>query len=539
MLENIDRISQALEEDIQKLEGYEPANFELANKIQELKKLLDEIQSPELKAAIDRLNNALSKLDKDEIAEAMAQGSMSQEDLVKGLDRAIELLKQIKQDEKLRALVEEAMRLAEKETELSRELEAPNPDMEQSAREQSDIGEAMEKLKQEMEELAKESGDKDLAQALEEISRSMEKSGLEDMIGQSASMLRTKQTSSLRRLMRDIETELYKTADSLASAEQSFSSGKLADVTEKVRTNMHELLELSKAEEELSMRTGREPPGELAMKQQKVLDGTASVIDKLLAIAKESPFLTYRTSVDMGKSLRVMEQALRAFENNKPADGLAASKEALKLVNGVLRSLLVSEQSMCSGQGGMGSGSGMQRLRSLSGLQQAVNKSSEALYSQLDKVGRLSESEQQTLSRLAAQQEMVRKGMEEVSRAMGERRDVLGRVEEILKEMRGVEGSMESGQLNENVLKQQNQILSRLLDAQKSVQQRDYSGKRYSRPGKDFLERTSPPELPPEILRQSEKLELQMLRERTERYPDSYRELVEQYLRVLSRETKK
>jgi hypothetical protein len=258
------------------------------------------------------------------------------------------------------------------------------------------------------------------------------------------------------------------------------------------------------------------------------------VTDRLLDIAKETPFMTFKTSADLGKSLREMEDALRAFENRKTSEGVAASKEALRLVNDVLKSLLVAQQSMCSGQGGMGTGSGFQRMRSLSGLQQAINRDTEALYSRLDEVGRLSESDEQALSRLAAQQEMVREGMEDVARAMGERKDILGRIEDIIQEMRGVQGRMDSGRLDENLVKQQNQILSRLLDAQRSVQQRDYSGKRYSRPGQDLPGRTPPPELPRELLRESEKLELQMLRERAERYPDTYRELVERYLRALS-----
>ncbi|MBN1504421.1 MAG: hypothetical protein JW952_05085, partial [Candidatus Eisenbacteria bacterium] len=123
MLQNIDRIGQALAEDVSRLESHDPVNWELVDKIQELSKLLGEIQSPELRDAIDRLNAALAKLDREAMAEAMSQCSFSQEDLLQGLDRAIELLKQIKQDEELRALVEEAMRLAEKETELANELE--------------------------------------------------------------------------------------------------------------------------------------------------------------------------------------------------------------------------------------------------------------------------------------------------------------------------------------------------------------------------------------------------------------------------------
>jgi len=534
MLENIDRVSQALGEDVQRLQSHDPVNWELVNKIQEISKLLDEIQSPELRDAIDRLNAAVAKLDKEAIAEAMAQCSLSQEDMMQGLDRAIELLKQIKQDEQLRALVEEAMRLAQKETELGAEMESPNPDLEQAAAEQEDVGKALEQLKQEMERLAKEAGDEELSKTLEEISNSADKSGLKDMISQATGMLRSKKTASLRRLMRDIESTLYKMADSLAGAEQQYSTGRNAEVTEKVRRDIHELLEMSEAQEELSACVSNGSCGDLALRQQKILDGASSVVDRLLDTAKEAPFLTYGTSATLGKSLREMENALRSFEAKKTREGLASSNEALRLMNDVLKSLLVAEQSMCSGKGGEGTGSGLQRMRSLSGLQQAINSSTDALYSQLDKVGRLSESDQQALSRLAAQQEMVRQGMEDVSRAMGERKDILGRIEDIINDMRGVEGRMESGQLDERVLKQQNQILSRLLDAQKSVQQRDYSGKRYSRPGQDFPGRPSPPELPRELFRQSEKLELQMLRERSDRYPETYRDLVEQYLKALS-----
>jgi hypothetical protein len=133
---------------------------------------------------------------------------------------------------------------------------------------------------------------------------------------------------------------------------------------------------------------------------------------------------------------------------------------------------------------------------------------------------------------------MVRKGMEEVSRALGQRRDILGRLDEIVDDMKNVEERMSTKQLDQDLVHRQNHILSRLLDAQKSVQQQDYTGKRYSKPGKDFPDRQSPPELPRELLEQSEKIRLDMLRGKADRYPESYRELVEQYMKALSRSTK-
>ena len=186
----------------------------------------------------------------------------------------------------------------------------------------------------------------------------------------------------------------------------------------------------------------------------------------------------------------------------------------------------------------MGSGQGFQRMRSLGGLQQGINRATEDLYSAMIKQGRLSHSDEETLGRLAAQQEMVRKGMEEVSRAFGQRRDILGRLDEIIDDMRNVEERMGTKQLDQDLVHRQNQILSRLLDAQKSVQQQDYTGKRYARPGEDFPNRQSPPELSRELLGQGEKIRLDMLRGKTDRYPENYRELVEQYMRALSRSTK-
>ncbi len=536
ILEDVERLSHSLEEDIHKLENYSQANWELADKIQELASLLEEIKSPELKSAMERLQEAISRLDSETIAAAMEELSLTQEELLQGLDRAIELLKQIKQDEELRGLVEEALRLAEKETEINRQLGGESPNLDRARQEQSDISQALEQLSKDISELSEEASDAELAEMLKEASRSIQRGGLRDMMEQSSAMMRSRNSPTLRRLMRQIETQLFKLADDLASAEQRFSSGRAADITEKVRRSMHELLDLSKAQEELAACTGREPSADLALRQQKILDGTKTVTDRLFELSKETPFMTYRISTQLGEVLREMERALRSYEGKKTEEGLRGSGEALSLVNNVLMSLLVAEQTMCSGPRGMGMSGGLQRMRSLSGLQQSINMSTEALYSRLDKVGRLSESDEEGLARLAAQQEMVRKGMEEVSRALGERRDVLGRLEDIIEGMRDVEQSMRSQELDERVLRRQNQILSRLLDAQKSVQQRDYSGKRYSRPGRDFPDRASPPGLPEELLQQSERLELQVLRERTERYPETYRELVQQYLRELSKE---
>jgi tetratricopeptide (TPR) repeat protein len=537
--ENIDRFTQALEADAEKLQSYDPTNLELAQKILEIKKLLEAIKSPELKSAIEKFQEALSKLDMSQMEKALTEYAIPQEELLKGLDRAIELLKQIQLEEKLRAATEKAAELAQKQGEVGQKLDEKEPDFSKASEEQSDIGKSLEKLKEELEQIAKEAQNKELSRMLEEVSNSIGKAGLQDEISKSAEMLRSRQTAGLRRLLHKIEGSLHEVVDQLTRVQQDYSSNQLADVTEKVRRAMHELVRLSKEQEELSMSPGRESAQDLAMRQQGILEGTSNVADRLFEISKGTFFMNQGTSSNLGTTLRKMEKALRSFEANVKGDGLWTGREAYQSLNGVLASLLLAEQSMCSGQGaGMGIGQGFQRMRSLGGLQQGINRATEDLYSAMSKQGRLSHSEEETLGRLAAQQEMVRKGMEEVSRALGQRRDILGRLDEIIDDMKNVEEQMSTKQLDQDVVQRQNHILSRLLDAQKSVQQQDYTGKRYSRPGKDFPDRRSPPELPRELLGRSEKIRLDMLRGKADRYPESYRELVEQYMRALSGSTK-
>ena len=537
--ENIDRVSQELDASAEKLESYDPTSWELSQKILEVKKLLDEIKSPELKRAVDRLQEAMSKLDLSQIEKALADYSVSQEELLKGLDRAIELLKQIKLEEKLRAAAEKADELAQKQGEIGRELDKKEPDFSGACEQQSNVGQSLEKLKEELEEIAKESQDRELSRMLEDIAGSISKSGLLDKMSQSAEMLCSKKTPGLKQLVHSIEGSLHNIFDQITKAQQSSASNKLADVTDKVRRAMHELVRLSKEEEELSTCTGREPAQDLAVRQQGILEGTSTVADRLFELSKETVFMEHATAAGLGTALRQMEKALRSFDANVKGDGLSTSRQAYQTLNSVLTSLLVAEQSMCSGKGGgMGMGQGFQRMRALSGLQEGIYRSTEELYSAMGRQGRLSQSEEETLGRLAAQQEMVRKGMEEVSRALGQRKDILGRLEEIIDEMKNVEERMSSRQLDQDVVHTQNHILSRLLDAQRSVQQQDYTGKRYSKPGRDFPDRASPPEISRDLLGQSEKIRLDMLRKRTDRYPDSYRELVEQYMKALSRSTK-
>jgi len=120
-----------------------------------------------------------------------------------------------------------------------------------------------------------------------------------------------------------------------------------------------------------------------------------------------------------------------------------------------------------------------------------------------------------------------------VQRDEDARRTLLGRLEQTRKEMQEVEEEMRSGQPGDDLEERQTRILSRLLDAQRSVNRRDFDPQREARRGED-VSRPSPPPLPTALLRENDRLRFDMLKADADRFPAQYRAFIEAYLQRLN-----
>jgi hypothetical protein len=79
------------------------------------------------------------------------------------------------------------------------------------------------------------------------------------------------------------------------------------------------------------------------------------------------------------------------------------------------------------------------------------------------------------------EQEAVRKSLEQLNKeaqAGGEQKNMLGDLDKIAEEMKEVVQNLTQNNVNPETLRKQERILSRLLDASKSMRERDYEKKR-------------------------------------------------------------
>jgi hypothetical protein len=154
----------------------------------------------------------------------------------------------------------------------------------------------------------------------------------------------------------------------------------------------------------------------------------------------------------------------------------------------------------------------------------------------LGQQGQMTMEQRAQMARLAAEQAAVQKQLGELMNEFGNRSDILGRLDQLGEEMKKVVDDLARRQVDQRTIDRQQRILSRLLDAQKSVRRRDYSRQRRSRPGQVALRR-SPGELPAELEDVDEVLRRDLLQALSEDYPKAYQELIRAYFEALSRQT--
>ena len=94
--------------------------------------------------------------------------------------------------------------------------------------------------------------------------------------------------------------------------------------------------------------------------------------------------------------------------------------------------------------------------------------------------------------------------------------------------------NLQSQKVNNDLVKQQEKILTKLLDAQRSMNERDYEKDRKSDSGKNFA-RTSPSELNLDTEEGKNKLKDELIKSIREGYKKDYENLIRKYFEALEK----
>jgi DNA-binding Xre family transcriptional regulator len=148
------------------------------------------------------------------------------------------------------------------------------------------------------------------------------------------------------------------------------------------------------------------------------------------------------------------------------------------------------QNSMKKGQSGHGK-SKQPSLSQLNRMQQQLNQNMQKMRDQMQKQGNMSQSQKngmsEQLAKMAREQQMIRESLEKING--DENKDGTGRLgnlDKISKEMEQTVNDIVNRRVTDDLLKRQQQIQSRLLEAEKAEKQQEQDQQRESNAGKDL-----------------------------------------------------
>jgi len=534
----IDQAAQQLQQSIEDATERNAFDQDLMRKLNQVQELMEQIQSPEFKDAMRKMQQALENLDRRALERQMPEWRAENKDLVENLERTLDLLKKLREEEKLQELSKRAQ-------DLKAQQDALNQEHEQSAKqsgdskERKDLAERQQKAAEESKQLGQDT--KEQASKSEDEGQKQEMQTAAQELSQEAAEAQEKasqsteegQSSKAQQSGQQASEALQRAAERMKNmAQQSQSEQQQVDLAA-VRRAAQDLVSLQR-ESEGNLQSS-DSPKTTADRQTDLSEGTARVADSLSQLSRQTPFISPELSEALGRAISGLNESGREMANGNRQRGEEAGRNAARSLNQAILSLRAAEGAMCDkpGSGKNGSRPNPQRIGNISQMQSQLNQQTRSLAKQLSEQMRLSAGDREQMDRLAREQERIRHELEQVRSEEDSKRELLGRLQQTERDMKDVEEALRQGTTGGSLEEKQQKILSRLLDAQRSVNRRDFDPERESRPGQDIAG-ASPAEIPADLLRQSDRFRQDLLKSELDRYPAQYRSFVEAYLRSLN-----
>jgi hypothetical protein len=542
--DKVEEIQKNLEELIEKLDANNLISEEILEKYMQLQELFKEIATPELMRAMQNLQKALDKADPKQVRNALEQFKLNQEAFKKNIERTIELLKQVQLEQKLDQLAQKAKSLAEQQEKISNMLNNDkalgDKEYNQLKKQQAQQKEKLEQLQNDLKKFLQEPQLTKFPQAnqmLDSTHSQMSDPSLSEQMQNMQQSLSSQQKKNAADCSQKLQKEFNTIKNSLMQAQQQLQGQHKSQVKKKMIAAAQKMLQLSHSQEKLQKQTQKASAfsddfRDIANGQGQVKDNFQKLISELIQLAKETFFISPKINKSLGKAQSNMQQSLNNLsERNKGAAALSQER-ALAALNESVMQMRRSMSKMEQSQSGTGFEQFMEQLKQMAGSQGQINEETMSLLQGQGNQGKLSLMQQQAMRRLAAEQGALREALENMNKKMGDRRDMLGRLGELSGKMEEVVQDLLKQNIDRRTIERQRQILSRMLDAQKSIREREFSKKRKAEGSKKYRIK-DPGKLGDMVDAEKKALQDALRRALNEGYNRDYQRLIEAYFKLL------
>ena len=574
-LEGLQREQREIEDQIRELnEKFEAIKEELSDKnllseetlkaYEELEQLMKEIDDSAFREALEQLRENLQQMSPEQMRQALEDVEFNEERYKERIERSIELFKQLKLTSDLEKLARSYEELAKEEAQRNRETVKAEESIRQKS-EQSELNSDENKKQNTKQESNQNTSEPQKPTPLTEQQKQALQEELDRLQEQNEAL--SEQTSpkneeSIQELQEFSKDKLKKIKERLQRESQPNLEQNFVELAQKTREQMQmmgqqqldvniaalqyilqSLLNLSLEQEKLVTATEEtenqsQAYVDMARQQQRIEQVFNSLADSLYRLSTEIPQFANRINEQKAQTQQRIQSSLTQMIERQQNRASLASRQSFGGLNelsyelaNLMDQLQNSQPSSGSGSGGMTMQQMMEQMQQMGDQQEQINQQIQDMINDMQGQ-RLTQDQSQRLEQLSRQQNAIRKQLQEMQQNGGlEAGDELGsELQRLIEDMEDTINDLRGGVIDPILIERQQNILSRMLQAEDALQERDEEEQREGTAAEDPLSRPSPP-------MSLEELE-QRIRQRlndpnfTPFTPD-YQQLIQQYFEML------
>lgn len=523
LIERREELNKAIEElkeqnknNEAKRERFNKQNERIKEKVESLQKLMDELLDEETKKLYEELKRLLEDQENiEDVQDIIDKINNKEKNLEQELERTLELYKKMKLELQLDEAVDELKKQINEQERLIRETDSKKgreeeelstleeqeekstydksniqnkdsnelKDKQQSLQDQfKELEEKLEDIKEYNQSLENPESMPDTQEEQEEIKKNQQ---------DSKERLEENQKRQSKKSQQKAKEAMKKMAEKMEAMQASMQMEAMQENLDDLRSIVHNLIQLSFDQESLMNEFSEVKQSdprflELSQKQLKLKDDSQIVQDSLLALAKRvfqiASFVTREVTEmnsHMDKSVEQIRDRRKALAISEQQFAMTSMNNLALLLDDVLEQM---QNAMADAMGKPNKKNGDQKVPSLSELQQQLNNKIEELKGSGKSGRQLSEE----LAELAAEQERIRKALEGAQEGFGENENGMKPGSGITEKMEETETDLVNKQITQETINRQKEILTRLLEAEDALRERDLDEERKGETGNDY-----------------------------------------------------
>ncbi len=540
--QKLGEVKESLDKTLRELSDNEMTSQQIGDKLEEIRKLMDEINSDELNKYMDDLKKAMENMSPDQIRQALENMQLNTKEMLERLERTASLLRELQKEQRMEELVRQTQDLMEKQADLNQKTsdasEKDSDKMGDLSRQQDELAKQAEAMKKNAESMQQQMDDAGAKQELQEMSEEMQKDGPQQNMEQASQDLQNQQKQSAQQQQQEAMEKMVSLFKRATKAQQMQSQAQGQKMAQNFQKFAKQTLELSHRQESLAgtlkesnSSEAEQSVQDISTEQLSYLQATEKVANEINKIASVSLGVSPVLLKSLGDAIDRMQSSMMFMEQDKPYMSTAPAHNAVESLNEATIEMLRSAQNCQQGQGG--GSQAQQMLQMMIPQQQDIVRETQAMMQMRMTEEALRQQRQAQMDRLAGQQRSLQDIAKQIEESAKGNREKLGSLDRTIQDMEAVVDALQRGDLNDDLVNKEQRILSRLLDAERSVHTRDYEKRRESVSAEDVFSKS--------LGRRPEGADAQTLRDEIQRAmqlkaPGEFEDLIRMYFRALADE---